>query len=70
MININEALLRIKQAGATNVRAVPADGQNIHTGLYQIEIREAGNWIAIATGMPRSTAEDLIRQATNKVILG
>lgn len=69
-VNVNEAVVRIKQAGAENVRCVPMSGQNVNTGMYQIEICEGGSWSTVATGMTKQTAEGIISQAVNKVILG
>ena len=65
-----ETVNRIKKAGDTNVRAVPMSGQPATGGLYQIEIKESTGWSVVAEGMPQSTAQDLIRQATNKMICG
>lgn len=70
MINVNEAFVRIKKAGSNNVRVIPMPGQDALNGLYQIEINESNNWSVIATGMPRSTADDLVKKATSRVICG
>jgi negative regulator of sigma E activity len=70
MLNLNEATQRIKKAGANNVRAVPMPGADVHTGAYRIEINEGNAWITIVESLPRSTAQDLIAQATNRVICG
>jgi hypothetical protein len=68
--NMTEAISRIKAVGANRVRAVPMPGQSIG-GLYQIEVSEAaGTWVAIVEGLAQATANDLIRQATNRVICG
>lgn len=69
MININEAIQRIRQAGSKNVRCVPMAGQPVMDGDYQIEILN-DTWSPIVTGVKKKIAEDLIAQATNKVILG
>ena len=68
-MNLNEAVQQIKKAGPTNVRCTPDRGQNIHTGTYCIAIREGNTWQNVVEGLPKSTAEDLIRQATNRVLL-
>ena len=70
MININEVTQKIKAVGVNNVRIVTMDGQPAVEGLHQIDINSNGQWITIATGMKRNIAEDIVRQATNKVILG
>lgn len=66
-MNINEA---IKAAGPRNVRVVPMSGQPAISGLHAIEIRQANGWIPIASGLQKAVAEDIVRQATNRVILG
>jgi hypothetical protein len=70
MININEAIQQIKTAGASKVRVVPMPGANVLSGDYQIEILGSGGWAAIVTGIKKSMAEDIVSQATNRVILG
>jgi cytochrome c551/c552 len=69
-VNLNEAIQKIKQAGANNARAVPMPGENVTEGNYQIEINTQGKWVAIVTGIKKKIAEDIISQATNRVILG
>jgi len=69
-ININEAIIKIKKAGPGKVRAVPMEGQNIHTGQYQIEVQENEEWIPVAVGVTKTIAENIINQAINRVICG
>ena len=69
-ININEAVKKIKGAGADKVRAVPMAGQNVQTGLYEIQVLTPDGWTAIAEGMTQATANNIISQAVNKVICG
>ncbi len=69
-VNLNEALVRIKKAGPNKTRAVPMPNQNVNTGLYQIEINENNSWRQIAVSIPQKTALDLIKQATNRTLLG
>jgi len=68
--NLNEAIVRIRAAGATNVRTVPMDGQHVTEGKYRVEICENGTWSPIIVGIAKSTADDLVTQATSRVILG
>ena len=68
--NINEAIQKIKQVGATNTRIVPMPGQTALDGKQQVEICEAGNWRAVVVGVTRKMAEDIVAQASNRVILG
>jgi|3_EtaG_2_1085321.scaffolds.fasta_scaffold00047_26 uncharacterized sporulation protein YeaH/YhbH (DUF444 family) len=69
-VNVNEAIQKIKAAGTAAVRAIPMPGQNVNSGNYQIEINQAGVWTAVASGISKKIAEDIISQATNRVILG
>jgi hypothetical protein len=69
-VNLNEALIRLRKAGATACRAVPMHGQDVHTGQYQIEVQEGGKWNVLIEGLQRSSADDIIKQATNRMILG
>lgn len=69
-VNMVETVNKIKKAGTTGVRAVPMSGQPATGGLYQIEIKEGVVWSAIAEGLPQTTATDLIRQATSRMICG
>ena len=68
-VNINEAIQAVKSAGPSRVRAVPMEGQNVHTGTYQIEIADKGSWHQVVTGLPKSTAESIIAQATSRVLM-
>ncbi len=69
-VNLNEAIASIKRAGVANVRSVPMPGQNYNVGMYQIEIKNGNDWAPIVEGIPRATAENIIAQATNRVICG
>jgi len=69
-INLSEALAVMRKAGPNSIRAVPMVGQNVNTGLYKVEIRQGLSWQCILEGIPKSTAENLINQATSRVILG
>jgi uncharacterized metal-binding protein len=70
MLNIHEAVQKIKKVGSSNVRVIPMDGQPALTGLHKIEIRDQGVWITIVEGVQKRMAEDIVTQAINKVILG
>ena len=69
VLNINEAIAKIKAVGPTNVRSVPMPG-NTPTGQYQVEVKEGVTWMPIITGLTKRMAEDVIAQATNRVLLG
>lgn len=68
-MNINEALQKIRKVGASNVRVLPMEGQSFN-GLHRIEIRDQGAWAMVIEGVEKCMAENLVRQAVNKVILG
>jgi len=69
-LNLNEAIQKMRKVGPCNIRTLPMPGQNIHTGQYRIEIREGLSWVCIVEGLPKATADDLIRQSTNRVLYG
>lgn len=69
-INISEALVAMRKAGPRAVRAIPMPGQDVYNGSYMIEISQDNAWVCILEGLPRSTAESLITQATSRVLLG
>jgi hypothetical protein len=69
-IDVNSAIQMIKQVGSSRVRAVPMPDQNVMDGNYQIEVKEDSGWRPIVTGIKKRIAEDIITQATNRVILG
>jgi len=72
LINVNEAVQKIKACGNKNVRLVPMPGQSINDGDYQIETlnESTKQWAPIISGIKKKMGEDLIRQTINKVILG
>lgn len=70
MVSMNEAIQSIKAAGERKVRVVPMPDQSVQSGLYQIEILAEGAWAPLVNNLPHSTANDLVRNALNRVILG
>lgn len=70
ILNITEASVKIKAAGAQNVRVVPMDGQNVLDGDYQIQIKNESIWNTIVTGIKKNIAEQIVSQALNRVICG
>lgn len=69
-IDINEAIQKIKAVGEQSVRTVPMAGESVNDGYYQIEINSKEGWQPIVTGVKQQMAEDIIRQATNRTLLG
>jgi hypothetical protein len=66
-MNITEAVQKIKQAGAGNTRITPMpDGSD----AVRIEVNLGQGWATIISGIKRGMAEDILRQATNRVLLG
>ena len=64
-INPDAITETIKRAGKINTRVTPtADGKT------QIEINEGGSWRVIQSGISQRIAENLVKQATQGVILG
>jgi len=71
MVNLNEATAKIKAAGANKVRIVPMSGQPAINGLHRIEVMsESGSWDAVVENLPKTAAESIVTQATNRVICG
>lgn len=70
MLNLTEATQKIKIAGAKNVRVIPMPNQSAVNGLHMIEIKEGVAWTGIIAGLSKTAAEDLVRQATNRIICG
>lgn len=68
-INLNEAISIIKQAGASKIRVVPMPGKPFNGDSYRIEVLQEG-WVPLLENLPKSTAEDLVSKALNKVIMG
>ena len=64
-INPDAIIETIKKVGKVNARVTPTDD-----GKAKIEINESGSWRTIQEGVNVKTAESLVRQATQGVILG
>ena len=44
---------------------------NLNEAIQKIiEVQDGGNWSSIVVGIKKSMAEDIVSQATNRVILG
>lgn len=69
-INLNEAIVKIRKLGDRSVRSVPMVGEKVNSGLYCIEVFEGNSWSPIIEGVTKSTADQIISQATNKTLLG
>ena len=67
MINLAKTIDRMTKAGRNNLRCVLASHSN---DGYIIEINDGGVWSPIVKGITKSIAEDLLKQASNRVICG
>lgn len=65
-MKITEAVNKIKAAGKQNTRIAPMTGSD----KYKIEVNIGQGWAIVVKDVTRQMAEDIIRQADNKVILG
>ena len=62
---IKEAVEKIRKVGLENVRKVPDTN-----GTVQLQIKINQQWCTIMENVIASSADDIIRQASNRVILG
>ena len=65
MATIKETIEQIKKVGIDDVRVVPST-----PGRSNIQIYKDGNWKTILENVNTMAVDDILRQATNKVILG
>lgn len=56
----------IKAAGLTNTRIAETASSN----AVVIEVYKVNQWVAITKPISKSIAEDIIKQASNKLLLG
>ena len=65
-MTIRETTEKVRTAGPGNSRIVPESD-----GKYRIEVNVNGTWTPTMTGISnRAIAEDILRQADSKVLLG
>jgi len=68
MINLQETIEKISRAGTSNVRVV-SDSDN--PGLRcTIECKKGGVWTPLLTGLTQAIADDIIKRASNRTLLG
>jgi hypothetical protein len=65
MSDFRNAVAKIKKVGVENTRISPEIN-----GKCILEIKEDGEWTTILKPMKKTMLEDVISQASNKVILG
>lgn len=69
-INVNDAVQAIKKVGAINTRISQMSGETLD-GNHQIEVQSSpGIWQTVLVGIKKPLAESIVREATNRVILG
>lgn len=65
MATVKEAVEKIRQVGLDNARIT-----QLGNGKAKIEIKTKAGWVSVLSSVNSGIAEDILRQATNKVILG
>lgn len=65
MKTIKEAVEVMKQVGESNTRKAPGA-----PGLIDIQINRGGQWVTLLADLNPAIADDVIRQASNRVLLG
>ena len=66
MSQFTDTIQQIREAGTNNARITNMAGtQNV-----KIEINKNGQWVTIMRDLKQSIAEDILRQANNRLILG
>lgn len=63
-MKLTEAVQRIRSAQSHRVSSMP------NSNKVKIEVSTGDGWVTIMKDITRGMAEDIIRQASNKVILG
>ena len=68
MINLQETIEKISRAGTSNVRIVSDDS---NPGLRcTIEYKRGGVWTPLLAGLTQAIADDIIKRASNRTLLG
>ena len=62
---MQNAIQQIKQAGPENTKITPTENN-----LVKIQIKTPTGWVTIANNLKQNLAEDMIRQSTNRLLLG
>ncbi len=65
MATVKEAVEKIRQVGVDNARIT-----QLGNGKAKIEVKTKAGWVSVLNNVSSGIAEDILRQATNKVILG
>lgn len=65
MATVKEAVEKIRQVGVDNARIT-----QLGNGKAKIEVKTKAGWVSVLSNINSRIAEDILRQATNKVILG
>lgn len=65
MATVKEAVEKIRQVGLDNARII-----QLGNGKTKIEIKTKAGWVSVLSNVNSGIAEDILRQATNKMLLG
>jgi|APFre7841882654_1041346.scaffolds.fasta_scaffold156373_2 hypothetical protein len=65
MATIREAVEKIKSVGVENTRITPTT-----PGKCKIEIKQNNAWVTILEDVNIKSADDIIRQASSRLLLG
>jgi hypothetical protein len=66
MKTIREAVEVMKQVGPTNIRKAASRT----AGAVDIQVCRDGQWVTLLSGLNQSIADDVVRQATDRMLLG
>lgn len=64
MATIREAVEQIKKAGLDKVRKIPEPN-----GRTKIQVNLSGAWVTVFEAISPKSADDIIRQASDRVIM-
>ena len=70
IVDFSQIINQLKAAGIKNIRIIPMEGQSVLDGNQRIEILKDGQWVAVVSNISKKIAEDMVKQAGNRVILG
>jgi len=65
MATVKEAVEKIRQVGLDNARII-----QLGNDKAKIEIKTKAGWVSVLSSVNSGIAEDILRQATSKMLLG
>lgn len=63
---VQEAVQKIREHGIGNTRITPISGSD----KVKIEVKSNSHWVTVLKDITQPMAEDVMRQASSRVILG